>query len=73
MQAASHHDGRVDGPAPLIEDTEADESEVEEEEEEVEEEEDEEGDVCRICRNPGDAGNPLRYPCACSGRVRRRR
>ncbi|KAG0500172.1 hypothetical protein HPP92_000244 [Vanilla planifolia] len=26
------------------------------------EEEDDEGDVCRICRNPGDADNPLRYP-----------
>ncbi|XP_022745937.1 probable E3 ubiquitin ligase SUD1 isoform X2 [Durio zibethinus] len=33
------------------------------------EEEDEE-DVCRICRNPGDAENPLRYPCACSGSIK---
>ncbi|KAL7601789.1 hypothetical protein Lser_V15G24647 [Lactuca serriola] len=31
---------------------------------------DEEGDVCRICRNPGDADNPLRYPCACSGSIK---
>ncbi|KAK9112728.1 hypothetical protein Scep_020247 [Stephania cephalantha] len=35
-----------------------------------EEEEEEEGDVCRICRNPGDADNPLRYPCACSGSIK---
>ncbi|WOK95086.1 putative E3 ubiquitin ligase SUD1 [Canna indica] len=33
-------------------------------------EDDEEGDVCRICRNPGDADNPLRYPCACSGSIK---
>lgn len=33
-------------------------------------EEDEEEDVCRICRNPGDADNPLRYPCACSGSIK---
>ncbi|KAL2231557.1 UNVERIFIED_CONTAM: putative E3 ubiquitin ligase SUD1 [Sesamum indicum] len=32
--------------------------------------EDEEEDVCRICRNPGDAENPLRYPCACSGSIK---
>lgn len=32
--------------------------------------EDEEGDVCRICRNPGDVDNPLRYPCACSGSIK---
>ncbi|XP_051146556.1 probable E3 ubiquitin ligase SUD1 isoform X2 [Andrographis paniculata] len=32
--------------------------------------EDEEEDVCRICRNPGDADNPLRYPCACSGSIK---
>lgn len=31
---------------------------------------DEEEDVCRICRNPGDAENPLRYPCACSGSIK---
>ena len=31
---------------------------------------DDEGDVCRICRNPGDAENPLRYPCACSGSIK---
>ncbi|XP_024979580.1 probable E3 ubiquitin ligase SUD1 [Cynara cardunculus var. scolymus] len=31
---------------------------------------DEEEDVCRICRNPGDADNPLRYPCACSGSIK---
>ncbi|KAL3614233.1 putative E3 ubiquitin ligase sud1 [Castilleja foliolosa] len=31
---------------------------------------DEDGDVCRICRNPGDADNPLRYPCACSGSIK---
>lgn len=33
-------------------------------------EDDEEGDVCRICRNPGDTDNPLRYPCACSGSIK---
>ncbi|XP_039035194.1 probable E3 ubiquitin ligase SUD1 isoform X2 [Hibiscus syriacus] len=33
-------------------------------------EEEEEEDVCRICRNPGDAENPLRYPCACSGSIK---
>ncbi|KAG6530259.1 probable E3 ubiquitin ligase SUD1 [Zingiber officinale] len=31
---------------------------------------DDEGDVCRICRNPGDSDNPLRYPCACSGSIK---
>ncbi|GMH02871.1 hypothetical protein Nepgr_004710 [Nepenthes gracilis] len=31
---------------------------------------DEEEDVCRICRNTGDADNPLRYPCACSGSIK---
>ncbi|CAI8618455.1 unnamed protein product [Vicia faba] len=31
--------------------------------------EDEE-DVCRICRNPGETDNPLRYPCACSGSIK---
>ncbi|CAK9178647.1 unnamed protein product [Ilex paraguariensis] len=30
----------------------------------------EEEDVCRICRNPGDAENPLRYPCACCGSIK---
>jgi E3 ubiquitin-protein ligase MARCH6 len=39
-------------------------------EEEEEEEEEEEGDVCRICRNRGDEGHPLRYPCACSGSIK---
>nr|XP_043624810.1 probable E3 ubiquitin ligase SUD1 [Erigeron canadensis] len=34
------------------------------------EEEEDEGDVCRICRNPGDSDNPLRYPCACSGSIK---
>ncbi|XP_047307598.1 probable E3 ubiquitin ligase SUD1 [Impatiens glandulifera] len=33
-------------------------------------EDDEEGDVCRICRNPGELDNPLRYPCACSGSIK---
>ncbi|XP_024932938.1 probable E3 ubiquitin ligase SUD1 isoform X1 [Ziziphus jujuba] len=33
-------------------------------------EEEDEGDVCRICRNPGDPENPLRYPCACSGSIK---
>lgn len=33
-------------------------------------EEEEEEDVCRICRNPGDPDNPLRYPCACSGSIK---
>lgn len=32
--------------------------------------EEEEEDVCRICRNPGDKENPLRYPCACSGSIK---
>ncbi|XP_059314009.1 probable E3 ubiquitin ligase SUD1 isoform X1 [Lycium ferocissimum] len=30
----------------------------------------EEEDVCRICRNPGEPDNPLRYPCACSGSIK---
>ncbi|KAG9451724.1 hypothetical protein H6P81_004628 [Aristolochia fimbriata] len=30
----------------------------------------EEEDVCRICRNPGDFENPLRFPCACSGSIK---
>lgn len=30
----------------------------------------EEEDVCRICRNPRDADNPLSYPCACSGSIK---
>uniref|UniRef100_A0A5B6Z9F5 RING-type E3 ubiquitin transferase n=1 Tax=Davidia involucrata TaxID=16924 RepID=A0A5B6Z9F5_DAVIN len=34
------------------------------------EDDDEEEDVCRICRNSGDADNPLRYPCACSGSIK---
>ncbi|PON42984.1 Zinc finger, RING/FYVE/PHD-type [Parasponia andersonii] len=25
---------------------------------------------CRICRGPGEAGNPLRYPCACRGTIK---
>lgn len=33
-------------------------------------EDEDEGDVCRICRNPGDSDNPLRYPCACSGSIK---
>ncbi|KAL2939365.1 putative E3 ubiquitin ligase SUD1 [Bienertia sinuspersici] len=31
---------------------------------------DDEEDVCRICRNPGEPDNPLRYPCACSGSIK---
>ncbi|XP_071733668.1 probable E3 ubiquitin ligase SUD1 [Rutidosis leptorrhynchoides] len=31
---------------------------------------DDDEDVCRICRNPGDDDNPLRYPCACSGSIK---
>ncbi|XP_010447144.1 PREDICTED: probable E3 ubiquitin ligase SUD1 [Camelina sativa] len=31
--------------------------------------EDEE-DICRICRNPGDADHPLRYPCICRGSIK---
>lgn len=34
------------------------------------EDDEEEEDVCRICRNTGDAENPLRYPCACSGSIK---
>ncbi|KAG6577410.1 putative E3 ubiquitin ligase SUD1, partial [Cucurbita argyrosperma subsp. sororia] len=30
----------------------------------------EEEDVCRICRNPKDADNPLSYPYACSGSIK---
>ncbi|VVB10430.1 unnamed protein product [Arabis nemorensis] len=36
----------------------------------VEDDEAEEEDICRICRNPGDANNPLRYPCACNGSIK---
>ncbi|KAI7735841.1 hypothetical protein M8C21_009756, partial [Ambrosia artemisiifolia] len=36
----------------------------------VDDDDDEEEDVCRICRNTGDADNPLRYPCACSGSIK---
>uniref|UniRef100_M4DM94 RING-CH-type domain-containing protein n=1 Tax=Brassica campestris TaxID=3711 RepID=M4DM94_BRACM len=36
----------------------------------IDDEDDEEEEVCRICRNPGDADNPLRYPCACSGSIK---
>lgn len=32
--------------------------------------EEEEGDVCRICRTSGGEGNPLYYPCACSGSIK---
>ncbi|EPS64281.1 hypothetical protein M569_10499, partial [Genlisea aurea] len=32
--------------------------------------EEDEADVCRICRSSGDADNPLRYPCACSGSIK---
>ncbi|KAI3979846.1 hypothetical protein MKX01_042500 [Papaver californicum] len=31
---------------------------------------DEDEDTCRICRNPGDSDNPLKYPCACSGSIK---
>ncbi|CAH1447544.1 unnamed protein product [Lactuca virosa] len=31
---------------------------------------DEEEDVCRICRNSRDVGNPLRYLCACIGSIK---
>ncbi|KAI3755409.1 hypothetical protein L1987_55207 [Smallanthus sonchifolius] len=31
---------------------------------------DDEEDVCRICRNTGEADDPLRYPCACSGSIK---
>ncbi|XP_062101932.1 probable E3 ubiquitin ligase SUD1 isoform X3 [Humulus lupulus] len=27
-------------------------------------------DECRICRSPGEPGNPLRYPCACRGTIK---
>uniref|UniRef100_A0A0D9X3C4 RING-CH-type domain-containing protein n=1 Tax=Leersia perrieri TaxID=77586 RepID=A0A0D9X3C4_9ORYZ len=33
-------------------------------------EEDEEEEQCRICRQPAEAGRPLRYPCACRGSIR---
>lgn len=36
----------------------------------VYDDDDDEEDVCRICRNPGDTDNPLRYPCACSGSIK---
>lgn len=31
---------------------------------------DEDEDVCRICRNSTEPGNPLRYPCACRGTIK---
>ncbi|KAI3835128.1 hypothetical protein MKX03_019754 [Papaver bracteatum] len=31
---------------------------------------DEDEDVCRICRNPGESENPLKYPCTCSGSIK---
>ncbi|KAI3675310.1 hypothetical protein L1987_84899 [Smallanthus sonchifolius] len=31
---------------------------------------DEDEDVCRIGRNPGEADNPLRHPCACNGTIK---
>ncbi|KAI3863706.1 hypothetical protein MKW98_031298 [Papaver atlanticum] len=31
---------------------------------------DEDEDVCRICRNPAESENPLKYPCACSGSIK---
>ncbi|KAI3833452.1 hypothetical protein MKX03_027196 [Papaver bracteatum] len=35
------------------------------------EEEEEEGEkICRICHSLGDSGNPLQYPCACSGSIK---
>ncbi|KFK30037.1 hypothetical protein AALP_AA7G209300 [Arabis alpina] len=34
------------------------------------EEVDDDEEICRICRNPGDANNPLRYPCACKGSIK---
>lgn len=54
---------------------EEDEEEEDEEEEEVKrygvvDDEEEDEDVCRICRNPGEVENPLRYPCACSGSIK---
>lgn len=36
----------------------------------IDDDEEEEEEVCRICRNPGDSENPLRYPCACSGSIK---
>ena len=35
-----------------------------------EEEEEDDEDVCRICRTPGDADNPLQYPCVCRGSIK---
>ncbi|CAM8935336.1 unnamed protein product [Rhodiola kirilowii] len=35
-----------------------------------EELDEEDGDACRICRNPGDDENPLRFPCACNGSIK---
>ncbi|KAL9238322.1 hypothetical protein vseg_012757 [Gypsophila vaccaria] len=47
-----------------------DDDDDEDEDDDDDDDDDDEGDVCRICRNPGDADNPLRYPCACSGSIK---
>ncbi|KAI3991135.1 hypothetical protein MKX01_022356 [Papaver californicum] len=36
----------------------------------IDDDDDDDEDVCRICRNPGETDNPLRYPCACSGSIK---
>ncbi|XP_013624900.1 PREDICTED: probable E3 ubiquitin ligase SUD1 [Brassica oleracea var. oleracea] len=36
----------------------------------IDDEQEDDEDVCRICRTPGDADNPLQYPCACRGSIK---
>nr|AID60082.1 zinc finger protein 3A [Brassica napus] len=36
----------------------------------IDNEQEDDEDVCRICRTPGDADNPLQYPCACRGSIK---
>ncbi|KAL5790608.1 hypothetical protein ACOSQ2_005496 [Xanthoceras sorbifolium] len=60
--STSDSSASIGGPAKREEERSVSRFEVADEEEEE--------DVCRICRNPGDADNPLRYPCACSGSIK---
>ncbi|KAJ8763579.1 hypothetical protein K2173_002462 [Erythroxylum novogranatense] len=72
--ASDHHGDNADGmnsPSPALLNLDS----IEEEESrgaryDEDDDEEEEEDVCRICRNPGEDENPLRYPCACSGSIK---